>query len=108
MDVEIRISQVEGLGVFARSCIEAEEWQYVYGDELIDPLPQQLKYCFENDDTYFMPYEPFKFLNHSDTPNCKVFIDEWGTMHIEALQEIFEGEELTIDYGYLPVCDATE
>ena len=108
MDVEIRQSSIHGLGVFARNEIEEDHWQYIYGDETDDPPVHQQKYCFVGYGcSWFLPYRPFKYLNHSDEPNC-VVVDEEGTMIITALHLILPGEELTIDYGYFPVCGSDE
>jgi hypothetical protein len=55
------------------------------------------------------PRAPFRYLNHRCEPNCElnlteVFYDD-GTaapseIHLEALVDISEGEELTIDYQW--------
>jgi SET domain-containing protein len=103
MNVYLLRSPIHGIGVFAREDIEKEDWQWVYGYPHAqmqgDPAS---KYGFELcDGVQFIPFAPFCFCNHSEEPNCEVTND--GTeVSIEALRDIKEGEELTIDYGYTP------
>lgn len=64
-----------------------------------------MDYCFEWDrESLFLPDPPFRFLNHSNNPNCEVVDSETGNfiMVVEALRNIEPNEELTIDYGYDP------
>lgn len=100
MNVEVKKSDIHGFGVFARTHIEAEHWQYVYGML----VPVRSVYGFEVDGSvWWEPYPPFRYTNHSDEPNCMVYHDvmEDATV-IEALRDIEPGEELTIDYGHPP------
>ena len=101
MNVEVRQSEIHGFGVFARTRIEAGSWQYVYGML----TPAQSVYGFEVDGTtWWEPFPPFRYTNHSNEPNCEVFHDVLEDMTvIEALRPIEPGEELTIDYGEEPV-----
>ena len=48
-----------------------------------------------NDDEYIYLDKPFRFINHSCEPNCGVTPD----LHLVALVNIAEGEELTYDYS---------
>lgn len=88
------------MGVFARDQIRAGHWQLVYG--MIIPTPSM--FGFDNEDgTWWEPFPPFRYTNHSDDPNCEVAYDEDdGTVYIEALRDIEPDEELTIDYGHDP------
>lgn len=103
MNVEVRQSDIHGHGVFARACILAGHWQYVYG--MLVPVASV--YGFEVDGSvWWEPYPPFRYTNHSNEPNCVVYHDEFGDCTvIEALRDIEPGEELTIDYGYDPLTD---
>lgn len=99
MNVENRQSAIHGLGVFACERIEAEDWQYVYGVN----TPTNSLFCFDNENgTWWEPFPPFRYTNHSNNPNCEVTYDDDGIVYIEALRDIEIGEELTIDYGYNP------
>ena len=103
MNVENRQSSIHGPGVFARKLIEEEQWQYIYG--MLIPKPSM--YGFENEnETWWEPFPPFRYTNHSNDPNCEVFRCEDGTTYIEALRDIEPDEELTIDYGYDPAEEA--
>ena len=100
MNVEIRPSSIHGVGVFARLLIQADDFQFVYG--MVTPVETQ--YCVEwyTDDTFFELFPPFRFVNHSDDPNCEFTSNEDTTLFIEAIRSIAADEELTVDYGYNP------
>ncbi|MEO7768128.1 MAG: SET domain-containing protein-lysine N-methyltransferase [Ferruginibacter sp.] len=119
--VMIKPSPVEGIGVFAirnipkgcremfsKSISNREEWIKIPKTE-IDQLPACSKmlvetYCLYDEENYFVPECGFKkmdlvnFLNHSDSPNI-ISINEGE--FFEALNDIWMGEELLVDYGDL-------
>ena len=107
MYVEIRKSPIHGLGVFALELIEKDHWQYVYG--MILPKDSAYAIVWDNN-TFYEPYPPFRYLNHDSDPNCEVcgLEDDMSMLYIYALREIDEGEELTIDYGFDPEVDTME
>ena len=98
MNVENRQSKIHGLGTFAREPIEKGHWQYIYGMV----VPVHSSYGFEHGDVWWEPYPPFRYVNHANQPNCIVVGYDDGTVTIEALRDIAEGEELTIHYGHDP------
>jgi len=101
MNVVRKTSPIHGNGVFAQRRIAKGSWQFIYGEVL--PLQEHPldHYCFEHKDGMYLPYAPFCWLNHSETPNCD-FEFRNDTLIIWAEKAIKRGEELTIDYGYTP------
>ncbi len=103
MSVEIRLSEIHGMGVFAIEDFEEGDWETIYGT----PRPEETVYCFEEEEGFWEPFPPFRYLNHSADPNCFVEWDEDnGMTYLIAIREIEIGEELTIDYGYDPIPEA--
>lgn len=103
MLIEIRRSPIHGHGVFAKKVIRPGTIQNIYG-YLTEYIPgsQTERYGFEWDDKYhFVPWAPWCFLNHSTEPNCYVYV-EGDNVFIEAIERIYTGSELTIDYGFDP------
>jgi SET domain-containing protein len=98
MNVDIRQSDIHGLGVFARELIKEGDWQYIYG--MI--VPSLSQYSFEYGNAWWEPFPPFRYTNHSNTPNCEITLWDDGTASIQALRCIHSDEELTINYGYDP------
>lgn len=96
MRVKIAKSPIHGMGVFAHEDLEIDQWTEVYG--MLIPSPST--YGFEHNGAWWEPYPPFRYLNHSDSPNCEVHMDDDGIMDVMALRDIEKGEELTIDYGF--------
>ena len=94
MLIEIKKSTIHGLGVFAKEIIHVGEWHYIYGMA----VPGDNNYCFDDDDTHWEPFPPFRYLNHADEPNCEVGKDDNGEWYIEVIKTILIGEELTISY----------
>lgn len=101
-----------GLGVFALAPIKRG---HAVGRVLGEPKPKEFRsdYCVEFGDSVLEPFEPYRFLNHSCSPNCQ-FI-EWHIddgenardrseptleLWLHTLRDILPGEELTIDYGW--------
>ena len=81
-NLTIKLSTIEGFGIFAKSKI----------DKFEDLGVSHLRLGKE------MFRTPLGgFLNHSDTPNCqKIEVD--GRYYIQTLRDIKEGEELTLKY----------
>ncbi len=96
MRIEVRPSPIHGLGVFALAEIEEGEWQAVYGTITEDETHYAIE--LDEEDYALEPYPPFRFLNHSEDPNCALSGDEEYPVYILALRDIAPGEELTIDY----------
>lgn len=103
MNVRVCDSPIHGLGVFANTHIDKDDWQYVYG-ELKNVAPSLQAYGIEwDEETTFMPFAPWFYCNHSNEPNCEVCFDPDDEHHyISALRDIEKDEELTIDYGHDP------
>jgi hypothetical protein len=96
-----------GRGVFAQRPFSAGEViAEVKGTVIDDP---------EFDSTYSIdlggglsldPGPPFRFLNHSCDPNCRLFVLEHDPpepvpqVFVETIRRLKPGDELTIDYGW--------
>jgi uncharacterized protein len=105
--LEVRPSQIHGLGVFTRSTIAIGERIAIFGgmvmriDE-IDNLPEHLQEfpmqieerfvlgCNESEEP-----EPSDYFNHSCKPNCGFR----GQIFLVAMRDIAPEEELTFDYA---------
>lgn len=100
MNVQRLGSDIHGVGVFAVDPISEEDWTPIYGE--FEPKSRRNEGRFdrfEHDEEWdFVPYKPWCWLNHRDTPNCEVR-GEGSLSYIVALRDIDAGEELTIDYG---------
>jgi SET domain-containing protein len=93
----VDVSGIHGMGAFARRpfrmgevvCkVEGVERHYT------EMTPEELALSFESKpDHYILPDAPIRYMNHSDSPNCRV-----GGLTIRAARDISQGEELTIDY----------
>lgn len=104
MNVFVDDSEVHGSGVFAYDTIYMDDPQLMCG-EFMDIIPGSplMKYVFEVDDeSCWLPWAPWCFLNHDVDPNCEVIVAEDCTFWLHPLQEIMVDQELTIDYGYQP------
>ena len=107
----VRVGKVPfGRGVFARQDIsEGTDLGRVKGKVIDDP-DYASSYCIDLGDSMSLePQAPFRYLNHCCTPNChlqtlEVVYDD-GTpapaeVMVEALTDIPQGAELTIDYQW--------
>ncbi|HWC90775.1 MAG TPA: SET domain-containing protein [Pirellulales bacterium] len=99
-----------GRGIFTGRHLQP--WQIV-GEilgRLVDDPDYSSSYCFElGDDRCLEPDPPFRFLNHSCSPNCRF---QWYDVKsagetdarrrgfVLALRAIASGEQLTIDYRW--------
>lgn len=103
MNICVYRSLLDGHGVFAEEPIQKSEWQYVYGYVAPNiPGDPHAHYAFEYAKGFmFVPYAPWCYLNHSNTPNCEVTNEgSAGWLVITALRDIEFTEEITLDYGY--------
>lgn len=95
-----------GLGVFARRAIRAGEIIGLVNGEILDDPDHSSAYCIDLGGSYSLePGEPFRFLNHSCTPNCRLLVVDDDvprrrTVEVEALADIAPTAELTIDYAW--------
>ena len=81
-NITIKLSPIEGFGLFATATI----------DKMTDLGISHLTMGIE---IYRTPLGGF--LNHSDKPNCqKIEVD--GKYYVQTLEDIKEGEELTLKY----------
>ncbi len=107
----VRVGKVPfGKGLFARRAIaKGESIGTVTGRVIHDPLYASA-YCIDlGSDMSLEPRAPFRYLNHCCEPNSQLFsfdceFDD-GTaappeIHVEAISDIPEGAELTIDYAW--------
>lgn len=99
-----------GLGVYANRPFRARRYiGRIRGRVLTDP-GYSSNYCMDlGGDLSLEPTAPFRYLNHSCSPNCELVLMhveyEDGTpaeteIWLEAERDIHPGEELTIDYGW--------
>lgn len=99
-----------GLGVFAkRSFADRETIGEIPGTVIDDP-EYGSDYCMEFGGSCSLePGGPFRYLNHSCEPNCKLVHEvHWDektsqarrTMFLMSLATIGPGEQLTIDYAW--------
>ncbi|MCC6842263.1 MAG: SET domain-containing protein [Saprospiraceae bacterium] len=116
--VRLRPSSIHGIGVFAirnipKGCQNLfsknpGDWVELSKTE-VEALPSASRdlvetYCLFDREKYYIPANGFKemdlslFLNHADNPNVRSVND--GAF-FEAIRDIEEGEEITIDYGEL-------
>ncbi len=107
----IRVGKVAyGRGVFARSDIPTGTIVGEVEGRIIDDAEYASAYCIDLGGPYSLePRAPFRYLNHSCTPNCQLVLTEVeyedGTpapaeVHLEAITTIPVGAELTIDYAW--------
>lgn len=107
----IRVGKVAfGRGVFARTEIPAETIVGEVTGRIIDDAEYSSTYCIDLGGPFSLePRAPFRYLNHSCTPNCQLVLTECeyddGTpapaeVHLETLSIIPQGAELTIDYAW--------
>jgi uncharacterized protein len=98
-----------GLGVFALRAFLAREVLGPIEGQLFQDDIYESDYCMElGDDGCIEPDAPFRFLNHSCQPNCRLMEyevkHEDGTCHrdlwLSVETSIAPGEQLTIDYGW--------
>ena len=98
-----------GFGLFAAKRFRAGQTIGEVSGDRIDDAAYGSEYCIDlGDDMSLEPGEPFRFLNHSCEPNCKLFVVfddddapiEDRTVVLEAIRNVQSGAELTIDYEW--------
>ncbi len=112
--IEVRISHIQGRGVFAKKTIRKGTRIIEYIGERIGPDEEAKRYDEDNMDrhhTFLFAVDDkttidggrfgndSRFINHSCEPNCES-VDDQGRIYIEAIRTIPEGAELTYDYNY--------
>lgn len=103
--VEIKPGSV-GLGVFATVEFETGEWVGDMDGQIIEDPNYESDCCiYLEEDLSLEPIAPFRFLNHSCQPNCRLCYspaedDEPMTLWIETTEPVTPGMELTIDYSW--------
>lgn len=98
-----------GKGVYARRRLKKGTSVGEVTGEVVDTEGYDSNYCIDlGGPRRLEPVAPFRYLNHSCTPNCRFTwcepqkkSDPWpSTVWVEALRTIEPGEELTIDYSW--------
>ena len=112
---EVRVSPIQGRGVFAARKIEEDEKIGEYIGEIITEKEADLRYPFEGEErhhTFLFRLDngkiidaehggnAMRFINHSCDPNCEAE-EEDGRIFIYAARDIRRGEELAYDYNFI-------
>lgn len=113
---EVRKSEIQGRGAFAKRKIKRGERIVQYKGERITnaeadrryPLPEtgirHHTFLFELDEETCIDAlvggNSARFINHSCSPNCETVIDD-EKIFIEAARDLKKGEELVYDYFYI-------
>lgn len=110
----VRQSQIQGRGVFAKTSIKRGTRIIEYTGERISPDEETARYDDDNmdrhhtflftiDDKATIDADRFgndaRFINHSCDPNCEAVEDD-RRIFIEAIRDIYPGEELAYDYNF--------
>ena len=106
---EIRPSPIHGSGAFCTSPILRGDRVVPYLGERISKSESIARCKAGNPFIFYLDehrdidgaveFNPAKYLNHSCDPNCEALMLEDG-IWLLARRHIFQGEELTFDYGY--------
>jgi uncharacterized protein len=106
----VRIAETPmGKGVFAIRKFRKDQVIGAISGVVIDDPTYGSAYCMDLGGMRSLePIEPYRYLNHSCTPNCEIFTWEYETpqptlptqLFLQALRTIISGEELTIDYAW--------
>lgn len=101
----VRESPGVGWGLFARETIPEGTFILEYTGKKISSQEADVskgRYLFEVDKRWTLDGEGqenhARWINHSCVPNAEADVKK-GKIFIHALRDIFEGEEITIDYG---------
>jgi SET domain-containing protein len=108
-DLELRVSGIEGRGLFARTQIHAGDQLVEYTGERISK-EESLRRCMEGNNYIFSINDDFdldgsvesnfaRFINHSCAPNAEAQLEN-DRVWIIALRDISPGEEISFNYGY--------
>lgn len=106
MNVEVRTSRIEGLGIFALlpfvkgQCIrKINVIREITDDEpLRDDLGERIDHCDYPDGKVVLLGYPDRYINHSCDPNAYVLYADDGS-YFYARRDILTSEELTCDYN---------
>lgn len=106
IDVEVRPSPIEGLGLFVlQSCRAGQRIRRVNVVREITPecplrpdLGERVDHCDYADGKVFLLGTPDRYLNHSCDP-CAYALYEADRCFIVARRDITAGEEITLDYN---------
>ena len=111
MPTTIGVSPIQGIGVFAAERIKkgTPVWEFTQGFDLeipgesIHKLPPSMKatmlkyaYRIPKTDTYILPADDARFMNHSGHPTVLIAQDDGPDI---AARDIEPREELTVDYS---------
>ncbi len=107
----IRVGKVAyGRGVFARTEIPSGTVVGEVEGRVIHDAEYASAYCIDLGGSFSLePRAPFRYLNHSCTPNCQLVLTEVeyddgspgpSEVHLEAIATIAPNAELTIDYAW--------
>lgn len=93
-----------GLGVFLKRSVKKGEAVGLITGEVRDADEHESAYCMDlGHNLVLEPRNVFRRMNHSCDPNCVIVTYDDPKDHriiVEALRNIEEGEELTIDYAW--------
>lgn len=106
VDVEVKPSPIQGLGVFAtRRCLVGQRIRRVNIVREVTPASpiredagERAEHCGYPDGKILLWGFPDRHVNHSCDPNAYELY-EGDTIHIMARREIGAGEEITFDYN---------
>ena len=92
-ELRLGFSDIHDIGVFAKEKIKIGHY---FG----------ISHLKINDQLFRTPLGGF--INHSDTPNCTktmVRVNDYKVWHLVTLDNIKEGEELTLEYTFYKIYD---
>lgn len=96
-DVEVRDSEIEGAGVFAKRVFADGEFIGIISGVIHEAVDEECMYALTFGDSEIdvavEPFWPFKYLNHANDPNTN------GEIILRAVRRIEEGEEISMSYG---------
>ena len=107
----VRVGRVDyGRGVFAVRRFRRDETIGEVTGRIFDDPENGSNHCIDLGDNFSLePAAPFRYLNHSCTPNCQLVLVEpehlnghpvpWRAV-VDATRTILPGDELTIDYAW--------
>jgi uncharacterized protein len=105
-DVEVRLSQIQGLGVFATRSFHGGERirrvnvvrEVTAETPIREELGERMDHCAYPDGKVVLYGSPDRHVNHSCDPNTYELFEE-GSAYLVARREIAAGGEITCDYN---------
>lgn len=106
---KVRVGRARhGRGVFSQVAFQPDQVIGEVRGRVIDDPEYGSSYSMDLGGTLTLePRAPFRYLNHSCSPNCELFMYEPSDdatlvqrMFLQAIAPIGPGDELTIDYGW--------